>query len=160
MRKLVFVVCAVLLFGSAAMAQGKIDSSWQCPKATAEHKLDVGDEPNHAYSISAGSCTATKSMIEGVTEKTSAYAEFHDEKAKSMSWHGRLSVTMDNGDKIFYNYAGSGSNDVTKPVANKWTITGGTGKFKGFKATGTCSGKRSADGSSTWDCTGTYTTAK
>jgi len=160
MRKLIFVVCAVLLFGSAAMSQGKIDSSWRCPKATTEHKLDVGDEPNHAYSISSGSCTATKSMIEGVAEKTAVYTEFHDEKAKSTSWHGRFSVTMDNGDKIFYNYAGSGSNDVTKPASGKWTLTGGTGKFKGIKATGTCSVKRSADGSSAFNCTGTYTTFK
>ena len=160
MRKLFMIGCAALLFGSAAMAQGKVASSWQCPKAPMQHKLDVADEAAHKYAITSGPCTPGKSSIEGIMEKSGAYTEFHDEKAQSMSWHGRITVTMENDDKVFYGYEGSGSTDPAKPVTNNWTISGGTGKFKGIKGTGSCSGKRSTDESSAWDCTGTYSMAK
>src|SRR3990172_7217931 len=42
MRKLFWTAGAVLLFGSAAMAQGKLVTKWHCPKQSVEHRLDVG----------------------------------------------------------------------------------------------------------------------
>ena len=78
----------------------------------------------------------------------------------STSWHGRFNATMDNGDKVYYTYEGSGSNDIAKSVTNKWKILSGTGKHKGIKGSGTCSGTRKADGSSDWACTGTYSMGK
>ena len=61
MRKLLLVVFSLLLFGSAAMAQSKINPKWHCPKQSADHKFDVGDEPDHSYMILQGSCDATSS---------------------------------------------------------------------------------------------------
>jgi hypothetical protein len=63
---------------------------------------------------------------------------------------------MDNGDMAHYTYEGSGPTDITKPATNKWKILGGTGKHKGMKGSGSCSGTRNQDGSSDWTCTGTY----
>ncbi len=45
MRKLLFVAFSLLVFGSAAMAQSKVDTKWHCPKQSADHKFDVGDVP-------------------------------------------------------------------------------------------------------------------
>ncbi|MFZ0796961.1 MAG: hypothetical protein WB781_24825 [Candidatus Sulfotelmatobacter sp.] len=155
MRNFVLVALSLVVSGSLAMAQSKIDTKWHCPKATTEYKLDVGDAPDHIYWIGQGTCDATSSSGE-LKEKTGTYTEFHDAWKASFNFHGYFIATMDNGDKVHYTYEGSGSPDITKPVANKWKIVGGTGKHKGIKASGTCSGKNNADGSADLECTGTY----
>lgn len=160
MHKIVPCVCSMLLLGSAAFGEGQIASTWQCPKSTVEHSLEVGDVPNHAFSIAQGSCTSSKGTIEGVREKTGADTEFRESQGTSLRWHGQFTVTMENSDKVYYSYEGSGSSDPAKPATNRWAISGGTGKFQGIKGAGTCTGKRSTDGSSTWDCTGGYALGK
>jgi len=71
MRKLMLVVLSLAVFCSVAMAQSKIDTKWHCPKATTEHKLDVGDAPDHSYWIGQGACEATAS--EGPSRKNPAH---------------------------------------------------------------------------------------
>jgi len=152
MRKQLFVAFCLLVFGSAAMAE-KLDTKWHCAAPTANHNFAVGDEPDHSYVISQGSCTATAS---GTGEKSGAYTEFQEVWRASFTNHGRFNVTMDNGDMAYYTYEGSGSTDITKPATNTWKILSGTGKHKGMKGSGSCSGTRHEDGSSDWACTGTY----
>jgi rubredoxin len=159
MRKLMLVAFSLLVAASAAMAQNKVDTKWHCPKSTAEHKYDVGDVADHSYVIRQGTCNATASD-KGFAEKTGAYTEFNEAWKETTNWHGRYNVAMDNGDKVFYTYEGSGPNDITKPITNKWKISGGTGKHKGIKGSGTCAGTRNADGSADWACTGTYSMGK
>jgi len=159
MRKLLLVAFSLLVSASVAMAQGKVDSKWHCPKATTEYKLDVGDAPDHIYWIGQGACDATASSGD-LKEKTGTYTEFHDQWKASFKFHGYFIETGADGDKVNYVYEGSASTDTTKPLSNKWKLVGGTGKNKGIKGSGTCSGKASADGSSfDWECTGTYSTA-
>ena len=69
---------------------------------------------------------------------------------------------MANGDKIYFTYqpTGTSKNGVMQSGSNKWQATGGTGKFKGIKGNGACSGKGNADGSTNWTCTGTYSLPK
>jgi len=159
MRKLLLVAVASLVSGSVAMAQGKVDTKWHCPKPAAEHKVDVGDVPDHSYSIVQGTCDAASSDS-GFKEKAGAYTAFQEMWKASSTSHGRFNVTMDNGDKVYYTYEGSAPNDIAKPAANKWKILNGTGKSKGIKGSGTCSGTRTADGNSDWECTGTYSMGK
>ncbi len=159
MRKLLLVACVLLVSGSAALAQNKVDTKWHCPKQTADHKFDVGDVPDHSYMILQGTCNATSSDS-GYAEKTGGYTEFLEIWKASMNVHGRFNVTMDNGDKVYYTYERTASTDITKPATDKWQIHGGTGKYKGIKGSGTCAGTFSADGSSDWACTGTYSIGK
>jgi hypothetical protein len=155
MRNFVLVALSLVVSGSVAMAQSKVDTKWHCLKATTEDKLDVGDAPDHIYWIGQGTCDAASSSGD-LKEKTGTYTEFHDAWKASFNFHGYFIETADNGDKVNYTYEGSGSADISKPVANKWKIVGGTGKHKGIKGSGTCSGKANADGSSDLECTGTY----
>ena len=155
MRKLLLVAFSLLVSVSVAMAQSKIDTKWHCPKATTEYKLAVGDVPDHLYWIGQATCDATSSGGD-LKEKNGTFTEFHDAWKASFNYHGYFIATTDDGDKVNYTYEGSGSPDVTKPVANKWKIVGGTGKHKGIKGSGTCSGKSNADGSADLECTGTY----
>jgi len=157
MRKLLLVALALLVSGSVAMAQSKVDTKWHCSKATTEHKLDVGDAPDHTYSIGQGTCDATASAGD-LKEKNGQYTEFHDAWKASFNFHGYFNATMDDGDKVHYTYEGSASTDIAKPAANKWKIVSGTGKHKGIKGSGSCAGKVNADGSADWECTGTYST--
>jgi len=155
MRKLSLVALTLLVSGSIAMAQSKVDTKWHCLKATTEHKLDIGDAPDHSYYIGQGTCEATSSEGD-LKEKNGTFTEFHDQWKAKFNFHGVYIAATDNGDKVHYMYEGSTSTDTTKPVANKWKIVGGTGKYKGIKGSGGCSGKANADGSNDLECTGTY----
>ena len=155
MRRILLVVFSLLVVGSAttAQARGKVNTKWHCAKQTADHSFAVGDVPNHSYMILQGACNATSSDS-GYAEKSGAYTEFREVWKETYTWHGRFSVTMGNGDMVYYTYEG------TKPAANKWTINSGTGKHKGIKGSGTCTGTTHEDGSSDWVCTGTYSMGK
>ena len=159
MRKLLLVAFSLLVSVSVAMAQSKVDTKWHCSKATTEYKLDVGDVPDHLYWIGQGTCDATSSSGD-VKDKAGTFTEFHDAWKASFKFHGYFIATTDSGDKVHYMYEGSTPTVTTNPMSNKWKIVGGTGKHKGIKGSGTCSGKASADGSSfDWECTGTYSMA-
>jgi hypothetical protein len=158
-RKLLFVACSLLVFGSVTMAQGKVDTKWHCPKEPVSHTLDVGDVPDHSYGIFQRTCNATASDS-SFPEKNGVATEFREIWKTSANFHGRFNVTMDNGDKVYYTYEGSGSTDITKPVSWKGKILSGTGKYKGIMGSVTCSGKSNADGSFDAECTGTYSLGK
>jgi hypothetical protein len=137
------------------MAQSKVDTKWHCAKQSAEHKLNVGDLPDHSYGILQGTCNAASSHS-GFAEKVGDYTEFQETWKATISFHGRFNVTMDDGDKVYYTYEGSASTDITKPFSQKMKILSGTGKYKGIKGTGTCLQTINADGSADLGCTGTY----
>lgn len=162
MRNLLVVVCALCLSVSLAWGQGKIDSRWNCSKASEAHNLDVGDQPGHAYAIAKFACTAVKGEIEGQKEKEGAGTEFDDVKGNKMHGHGVFVETVANGDRLFVSYQamGTSENGQLTSASNTWTIESGTGKFKGAKGKGGCKGKGNSDGSSTYECTGEYTLAK
>jgi hypothetical protein len=156
MHKLLLVGLSLSAFATMALAQGKVDTKWHCTKAATEHKLDVGDAPDHAFAIAQGKCEATAS--EGaIKEKSGQYTEFRDMWKASFKFNGNYNATADNGDMIHYTYDGTASTDITKPVANKWKIVSATGKYKGAKGSGSCAGKMDADGNVDWRCTGTVT---
>lgn len=69
---------------------------------------------------------------------------------------------MANGDKIYATYQPTVTlkDGQMQSGSDKFQFTGGTGKFKGIKGSGTCKGTGSADGSSNWTCTGTYSLPK
>jgi hypothetical protein len=159
MRKLLLSALSLAVSGSVVMAQSKIDSKWHCLKQTTENKLEVGDAPDHIYWIGQGTCDATASAA-AFKEKNGAWTEFRDAWKASFNFHGYYNVNMENGDKVYYTYEGSSSTDMAKPVSNKWKIVGGTGKYKGIKGSGTCSGKVNTDETTDLRCTGTYAAGK
>ena len=150
MRKLMMVVLC-LLVASFAIAQTKIDTKWTCPMPTENPKLDAGDSSGHSYGLAKGACNATSGSS---GEKSGTYAEIQEEWKGSMKAHGTFTVTMDNGDMVYYAYDITGSPESKKPLANKWKIVNGTGKHQGAKGMGSCTGTLNADQSSSWVCTG------
>jgi hypothetical protein len=164
MRKLLGslgVVCGLVLVcaGGALAQEGKVDNGWACGKPANANSIDVGDMAGHAYGIDQIKCTSTKGEIGGVKEKEGTGTEFMEVKGNKATGHGIFVETMTNGDMIHFTYQLSGTmeNGMLKTGTDKWQATRGTGKFKGIKASGSCTGTGAADGGATWACTGTYT---
>jgi hypothetical protein len=159
MRKIAWVAFALLLFASTAMAQNKVDTKWTCSKPSAYHSVAVGDAPNHNYTIIQGSCKSTASEA-NFPEDNCDYTEFQEMLDASVSVHGRMNVTMKNGDKVYYSYEGSFSTDITKPFSQRWKLVNGTGKYISIKGHGTCSGLVHADGTGDMECVGSFSIGK
>ena len=96
MRKSVFSICVVCLCASFALAQGKVANEWKCAKPAMQHSIEVGDQPNHAYSISQTKCAATKGEIGGVKEKEGTGTDFFEVTGNNSSGHGVFVETMAN----------------------------------------------------------------
>jgi hypothetical protein len=164
MRKVVLLAVALSASASVSFAQtsGKISLTWKCTAPSPVHALPVGDSPDHAYIVEQAKCTTTNGEIAGVKQKEGIPTEFLDATGPNAKGHGVFVETLENGDKITYSYelTGVSKNKVLESGSNKWTVTSGTGKFKGMKGSGTCQAKGNADGSADFTCTGTYTLAK
>jgi len=162
MRKPVLVLGLVCLCATVALAQGTVANGWACGKPAMGNSIEVGDQPNHAFSIDQIKCTSTKGEIAGVKEKEGTGTEFAEITGNSSTGHGVFVETMANGDNIHFTYQTTGAikNGQMQSGSNKWQATGGTGKFKGINGSGTCTGTGNADGSTTWTCAGTYSLPK
>ena len=161
MRGLLLVVAVVCLCASLAVAQGKTgktSNGWTCPKPADAHSIEIGDKPDHAFSIDQITCTSTKGEIAGVREKEGTGTEFSEVTGNSMKGHGVFVETMANGDKLHfvYQFTATTKDGKMESGSNKYQATSGAGKFKGIKSSGTCTGTAAADGSVNWSCTGTY----
>ena len=162
MRKVILFVCSLCVSTSVAMAQGKVDSLWNCGKATVAYSIDVGDKPGHAYAIGQYRCTATKGELEGLKEKEGMLTQFDDVKRDASRYRGVFVDTVANGEKVYVSYEGTTTieNGQMQSFSDAWSITDGTGKFKGAKGKGTCNGKFNPDGSFAFACSGNYELAK
>lgn len=156
MRKPFAVTLWVLALASFALSQTAAETKWHCDKPTTQNQLDLPDGSGHQYVIAQGNCTATSSTM---GEKTGQFTEFQDASKTTFSNHGRFVATTENGDKAYYNYQGTGDL-AKKTAANKWKVTGGTGKFKSGGPSGSCKGTLSDDGGSDWTCTTAEAKAK
>jgi hypothetical protein len=161
MKRFCVFLCGLCVVSGIALAQGKANVQWKCDKPAVQHNIDVGDKPGHAYAIDQINCTAIKGEIGGVKIKSGTGTEFADVKGDKATGHGEFVESMENGDKNYYKYefTGTSKNGAFESGTNKWSMTEGGGKMKGGKASGTCTAKGNADGSTSFDCMGTYAPA-
>jgi hypothetical protein len=161
MKRSCFVLWCLCAVPSIALAQGKSNVQWKCDKPAVQHTIEVGDTPGHSYAIDQINCTAIKGEISGVKMKSGTGTEFLDIKGDKATGHGEFVENLENGDKNFYKYefTGTSKDGVFQSGSNKWRMTEGGGIMKGGKASGTCTAKGNADGSTSFNCLGTYTPA-
>jgi hypothetical protein len=160
---LVLVVgLAHLEAGGQAASTGTLASGWKCAVPNPMHGVPVGDAPDHVYVVQQTKCTATKGEVGGIAEKEGTATEFADVRGNKASGHGVFMETLANGDTLHvtYTFEGTSKDKILQSGTNAWTLTNGTGKFKGAKGTGTCTAKGNADGSASFECQGTYRLAK
>lgn len=153
--------CAVFVFAAAMTpAQMKETSSGKCSKPDVQQSIPAGDKPGHVFTLAQGKC-ASMGEIGGVASKEGAFSE-HGETAGNRSKSSGVFVeTYDNGDKIFYTYQATATlkDGAMQSGQNKYQMTGGTGKMKGIKGSGTCTTTGNSGGGLDYTCTGEYTLA-
>lgn len=163
MRNFGFVVCLLVVCIALSEAQDKISTQWKCDaKPADQHNIAVPDREGHSYGISQGKCTAERGSMGDMKEQEGTFTEFGDMAGSAVQNHGVFVDILASGDKVFYHYHGTQAwkDGKMESATNKWTLAGGTGKYKAVKGEGECKGKGNPDGSSTWDCEGTYSVAK
>ena len=162
MRKAVLLRCFSFLPAPLALAQGPVAVQWNCAQPAPVNSLAAGDEPNHAFMINQVKCAAAKGEIAGVKQQEGVGTEFHEVTGSADHFHGVYVETLANGDKITYTYKGTATVKAggLESASNTWSATSGTGKFKGIRASGTCKAVGKPDGTSTFDCSGSYSIPK
>jgi hypothetical protein len=150
----------LLLFVTLAQGQTKISGIAQCGKPDIQQTVDVPDHPGHSLSISQSKCTWTKPMdVAGIQNKDGVTSSTQDIHGNSATTHGYYVDNMANGDKAYVRFQDTTS--VKEGTADgKWSYTGGTGKLKGIKGSGTYKAKGAPDGSVSFDVEGEYTLPK
>jgi len=155
----ILMFLTVFTLAAVASAQTKISGTLQCSKADPVYTIQVGDRPDHAFTIGKLTCAFTKPMeVGGIIHKGEEVTYFLEVSGNREQGRGRNVDTMANGDKYYVSTQGSEilKEGVLQTGEVTWTITGGTGKFKGIKGKGTSKGKGAADGTSTWEVEGEY----
>ena len=144
---------------SVAVAQTKISGATQCGKPDLQHMVQVGDRPNHAFAISKNKCNWTKPFeIAGAQSKEDEGTNFAEITGNSASDRTYVVGTMSNGDKVFVRPQGKSTlkDGAFQSGSGTWAYTGGTGKLKGLKGTGTFTCKANPDGTATCSIVGDY----
>lgn len=153
--------CLVVVMAVATgSAQTKMTMSGKCEKSQVQQSISIPDQPGHMLTLAQGPCTATGD-IGGVAGKSGIYSEHADIKSGDLRSWGVFVETLSSGDKVFYDYqvTGTAKNGTLQSATNKYQISGGTGKMKSIKGSGTCKLTGAADASSEYTCTGEYTLA-
>ena len=158
-RKCTLALAVILAVATVAGAQVKVSGTSRCGKSDVQHMVEVGDTPNHSFSISQSKCTWPKPFdIGGVQSKEGLNTAFSETTGNRARVRGFFLDTMANGDKGHYRYEATATlkDGMFQTAEAKWTLAGGTGKLKGAKGKGTCKGKGESDGAVSWECEGEY----
>lgn len=161
MKKNVVLLLGLLaLFATmSAGAQTKMSGTLTCNKPDPSYKVDAGDRAGHAYWLEKDSCTWTQPADLGGDKTKDGYSISSTEMTPTRGMvHGTHVTTMASGDKTFVAFHDTFPIKDGKPgdSTGHWTYTGGTGKLKGLKGTGTYKATPNADGTLTVAVEGEY----
>jgi len=159
----VLAFLAAVSLAAVLSAQTKTSGTIECGKADPQHMIEVGDKPSHSMGISKSTCTWSKPMeIAGAKTKDGYSVASDDTTGGKSSSHGIHVSTLDNGDKMYVRFQGTGmlKDGALQTDSGTWSYTGGTGKLEGIKGKGTYKGKGTAGGGVTYEIEGDYTLPK
>jgi hypothetical protein len=156
------ILCGFAVFAFAVAmtsAQPSTTTSGKCSKPDVQQSIPTGDHEGHTFALTQGKCT-TKGEMGGAQSKEGMFSEHQDISGNHVKAWGVYVETFDSGDKIFYTYQATGTmKDGAYQGGNKYQVTGGTGKMKGLKGSGTCKNTSTGDGGSEYTCTGEFIAA-
>lgn len=160
-----FVTMTLLLaaMATAAQAQTKISGTNHCAKPDPQYAVQVGDRPNHTFSLGQTKCAWTKPWeIAGIPGKEGVGTFSGEITGNTFRFHAYYVDEMANGDKAYYRYQGTATlkDGVAQTETGTWSLVRGTGKLKGITGKGTYKGTAAADGTETYEVEGEYTLPK
>jgi hypothetical protein len=157
------ILCACALFAFAVAstpAQMKASFSGKCAKPDVVQSVPAGDKDGHIFMIQQGKCESM-GQIGDAKSKEGMFSEHNEAMGNHLKAWGVYVETFDSGDKVFYSYQATSTtkDGAVAAGSNKYQITGGTGKMKGMKGSGTCKFTGNSGGGLDYECTGEYTMA-
>ena len=94
---------AVLVLASLSFAQTKISGTVQCSKPDQQQKIEIGDQPGHAFAINQGKCKWTKPMeIAGTQTKEDIGTGFDEINDNKSHGHGYVVGTLASGIRCMF----------------------------------------------------------
>lgn len=159
MRRLSFVSFLMFVTASSVVAQVKVSGGGVCAKPDPSYSIQAPDRPAHIFSLGQYQCTWKKPFeIAGTKSKEGPDIIFVEIQGNNGDWREFYVDTTDTGDKGYYRLHGTATfkDGALQDLRGKWTLNGGTGKLKGIKGSGTCTGKGEADGGVSYECEGQY----
>jgi len=159
--KMVLVFLGAAALAVSASAQTKVSGKTQC-KQEPPTPVEVGDRAGHAFAVGKSACTWTGFEIGGDAYKDGTSVSQDEISRGKVTTNGYHTATLASGDKTTAHFHGSSVMKDGKFVSGSgtWTLSSGTGKYKGIKGKGTYKGTPNADGTVTFDVEGEYTLAK
>jgi hypothetical protein len=139
-RKTLVLSFLLAVSAGSALAQTKISGTGTCGKGDASNPVEVGDRAGHVLVLAKNSCTWTTPMeMAGLKSKTYTVAATSDVTGEKSQDRGYVVITMDNGDKAYVRFQGTGTakEGGARSGEGTWSYAGGTGKLKGLKGKGT-----------------------
>jgi len=152
-----------LLAAVSASGQTKISGTIKCNNPEPRYNIEVGDRPGHAMVLEKQTCTWPEPLTLGSDKtKDGSSVATVDVTATRASGSGTHVDTTEGGDKLFVAYRYTVPLKDGKPgdAHGTWSYTGGTGKLKGIKGSGTFKTTFGDDGTSTTQVEGEYTLAE
>src|SRR5712692_10026069 len=112
-----FVTITLLLaaMATAAQAQTKISGTNHCAKPDPQNTVQVGDRPNHAFSLGQTKCAWTKPWeIAGIPGKEGVGTFSGEITGNTFRFHAYYVDEMANGDKAYYRYQGTATTKTAR----------------------------------------------
>jgi len=159
MQRVSLVALLMLAVPSIVLAQVKVSGAGVCAKPDPGYSIEATDRPGHIFTIGRYPCTWSKPFeIAGTKSKEGPDIISVEIQGNRGEWNEFYVDTTDTGDKGYYRLHGTAvfRNGALQDLQGKWTLKGGTGKLKGIKGNGTCTGKGQADGGVSFECEGQY----
>ena len=161
--RVLFAGCVALLAAVSVSGQTKTSGTLKCDKPEPRYNIEVGDRPGHVMVLEKETCTWTEALGIGSDKaKDGQSVASVDLTAARASGSGVNVTTMESGDKSFasYRYTTPLKDGKAGEAHGTWSYTGGTGKLKGIKGSGTFKTTFAEDGTSTTEVEGTYQLAQ
>lgn len=159
----IVILLVVVCLAAAAQAQEKLLGTATCGKPDVHHAVDIGDRANHSYALDQLKCTWSKAMemAGGPVAKEYDVWASSEISGNTSRDRGYVAGSLENGDKYYLRYQGVTAlrDGVPQAAEGTWTYTGGTGKLKGLKGSGTFKGRPGADGNLVYEVEGDYEVA-
>jgi hypothetical protein len=139
MRKAMLLLAVVwfvmFLTPLSAVAQTKFSGILECGKPEPTYSINIPDREGYSLAIGQNKCIWTKPFaIEGLASKSNVQTESDEVMGDTTKNIAYGFTVFSNGDKAYHKGTGL-SNQKTS--SSKWEFSGGTGKLRGLKGSGT-----------------------
>ncbi len=142
-----------------AQVKGSVDGKSVCGSASVQQTILVNDDQQHSISIGQRPCTwKTPIEIDGMTSTEYVSYGVDDVQDGHSVDQGYAVGTVKNGDRYFLRYEGTATmnGNIPEHLEGKWRFTGGTGRLRHLRGSGSYTARPTAEGGMEFAIQGSY----